>query len=257
MNIVKSKPLISIIIPAYNCRDTIEETLDSVLKQSLQDFEVIIIDDDSNDDTYNMISDYILDYPNFSLYKNRNNLGVAETRNKGFDLAQGEYIALLDADDVWLPTKLQKQYELFESSNCDVVYTSYKMFQNDDSTIQKQYITKTFVTYEDMLKENYIGCSTVMLKSQICTQYKMNADVYHEDYAYWLLLLRKKIMFLGLNEVLVNYRIIESARSHNKINALYHRLKIYIVNENIGIIYSVYLLFTYILRGLKKYKWEK
>jgi len=253
LNIVKNKPLVSIIIPAYNCRDTIIETLDSVLKQSLQDFEVNYIDDGSNDDTYKMVNDYILDLSNFSLYKNRNNLGVADTRNRGFDLAEGEYIALLDADDIWLPTKLQKQYELLKSSDCDVVYTSYNMFKNNDYSNLKQYDTKTTITYKDMLKENYVGCSTVMLKSQICAQYKMNADVYHEDYAYWLLLLRNNVKFSGIDEPLINYRIVQGARSYNKLKALKNRFHILANVEKIGYLKSLMMISSYVIRGILKY----
>ena len=118
--------IVSIITPAYKCRNTIEETYKSVLAQTFSDWEMIIIDDCSKDDTFNIASNYSRKDSRIRIIRNEVNSGVAATRNRGLDVALGSFIAFLDSDDIWYPEKLEKQIRFMEDNEYALTYTSYQ-----------------------------------------------------------------------------------------------------------------------------------
>lgn len=245
--------MFSIIIPAYNAEKYIVETLESVSKQKFDDYEVIIIDDASKDRTVELINDYICDKKNFRLYKNSENMGVANSRNKGFKLAKGRYIALLDADDIWLPEKLGKQYDVLMETEADIVYTSYELIDERSESLNKVYATKESATYKSMLKENYIGCSTVVFRRQITNEILMDSGYSHEDFAFWLECLRNGCVAIGLTEPLMQYRILRGSRSFNKFKALRGRARILYKREHLSSLKVLYFILLYSLNGVRKY----
>lgn len=245
--------IISVVVTAYNCENTILETLQSIASQTFCEYEVIIINDSSTDSTCLIIDEYIADKSNWLLYSNVSNEGVAVSRNIGFALASGEYIAILDSDDIWTEKKLEKQYDFIQKENVDLCYSSYSYFTHDPSDVLYSYITKENAVYENLLKENFIGCSTVVIKRSITEQLKMSSNINHEDYAYWLAILKAGYIVKGMKEVLVKYRFIKHSRSYNKFKAMKNRFDIYYKNEGLGLIRSLYYFVHYVFNAAKKY----
>lgn len=244
---------VSIIIPTYNCEKYIIETLESVSNQSFQDYEVIIIDDCSTDSTVKKIESFIQLKSNFYIYRNTINLGVSETRNYGFSLSTGRYIALLDSDDIWSFDKLEIQLLFMQKNKYKFTFTSYNLVDNNSNYIGKTYITKETVTYNDLLKENYIGCSSVIFTRDISEKYKMLSNYSHEDYAFWLDILSSGVVGYGILKPLLNYRIMGGGRSSNKIHAFFNRYEILKKKENLSSYNLLYYMSNYMIQGMLKY----
>lgn len=245
-------PFFSIIIPVYNCEKTIEETLNSVISQTINDYEIIIINDSSSDNTMELVEKYKDKFNDIKVISNFKNLGVAESRNRGFQMAVGKYVALLDGDDVWVNDKLEKQRSVIESTGCDICCTAYNFIDSNSQSIKKTYNVPNKIDYKMLLKENQIGCSTVVIKRSLLSNYLMNSRYSHEDYALWLRLTREGASITGINEPLMNYRILNNSRSFNKIRSAKGRLMIYVDQENFSLIKSLYYFFHYAANGIMK-----
>lgn len=247
------KSLCSVIIPMHNCATTIRQTVESARKQSYGDLEILAIDDASTDTTPEIIAAMAEADPRIRLVRNTANLGVAKTRNRGFSLAKGEYIALLDGDDLWEPDKLREQIALMEKSGCDFCYTSYSYMDGSGNEIGRPHIIPRSCTYTDLLRENFICCSTVLLRAEPTRQYQMKPEFFHEDFVYWLELLKAGYTAAGCQRVLAKYRLLRQGRSHNKIQAAKNRWEIYRNYCRLGLGESLSFFLCYALNGLKKY----
>ncbi len=249
---VKKNCFFSVIVTAFNCEKYILETLKSIDAQTFKDYETIIINDFSEDNTEKIIRDFI-NKENWSLYSNNKNEGVVYSRNKAFEFAKGKYIAIIDGDDVWENDKLEKQYEILKNSDIGLCYTSYSFI--DENAKSKRYIykIKETATYSSLLKENYIGTSTAVFKTEYIKKFKMHPDVAHEDYYYWLTLLKNGAKAQGIIEPLVKYRIHGEGRSYNKLQAAKNRFKIYRLYEKLGLIKSSACFVSYVFHAIKKY----
>lgn len=245
--------LVSVIMPAYNAEKYISKAIKSVMNQTYHNWELIVIDDGSADSTVDVVSKIAAVEHRVHLYKNQSNMGVSKTRNKGFDLAKGKYIALLDSDDFWHSDKLEKQLALLKEKNADVVYSSYSLINEQSPDKAKAYIVAQQTSYSDMLCENIIGCSTVLMRSEITKMYCFDSAFFHEDYVLWLTLLKDGYSFAGCKEVLVDYTVVQNSRSHNKIKAAKNRWIIYRKSQKLSIPKSAAAFFSYMLNGIKKY----
>ena len=223
----KTTPLVSVIIPAYNAERFLEETVRSVMNQTVQDWELLILDDCATDGTYALAERLAAEDDRITLLKNEQNMGVARTRNRGFDLCRGKYVALLDSDDVWHPEKLERQLARMEETAADFSYTSYAIVDIEGKKTKADFLVPGEVTYSDQLTRNAIGCSTVMLKKELLDKYRFATDFYHEDYVLWVQLLRDGCRAAGCTEVLVDWRYVENSRSFNKMKAARNRWRIY------------------------------
>lgn len=247
--------IVSVIIPCYNCSEFIEMTLKSVLEQSYEEFEIILIDDYSSDDTYSLMVALANNDKRIRVYQNERNIGVALTRNRGVELAVYEYVAFLDADDVWERDKLKYQMNLLLNNKyIDVSYTAYRLFDEKLDNCLNEYNVPKSVNYKCMLYENIIGLSTVVIKKTAFNKFKMTNNYIHEDYELWLKLLKNNFRFAGINKFLVKYRVFNSSRNASKINSLIGRLKILYYEEKINPILICKYSFVYGIRGISKYK---
>lgn len=245
---------ISVVITTYNYEKIIKRTLESVYNQTFKYFDVVIIDDCSSDNTTDIIKEYIADKESFSLYINEKNMGVSLSRNKGIEIASGDYIAILDGDDLWHEEKLERQYEFLKNNNVDLTYCSYSYFTSDENDELLVYRTKPCATYKGLLKENYIGCSTVLIKSDVAKNNKFSPDIEHEDYAYWLNLLKMGYNLKGDTNAYVAYRYSKMGRSSVKSKALKNRFYILHKIEQLSLIQSLYFFVCYGFYALvKKY----
>ncbi len=246
-------PIVSIIMPAYNSSPFIAESILSVRNQTFSEWELIVIDDGSSDDTCEKVEALAKDDCRISLYKNEKNVGVARTRNRGFDICRGKYVALLDSDDVWAPEKLSKQLDLLENTGAHIVYSSYAIVGLNNENLKKDYKVPEEIDFEGLLKENVIGCSTVMLQSDIVKKHKFEPGFFHEDYTLWLDLLRSGHKAAGCSETLVNWRYVENSRSFNKRKSARNRWRIYRRHLKIPFFKSLYYFSAYAAASIKKY----
>ena len=183
------RPLVSVIMPAYNAEKYIEEAIRSVLSQTYTNWKLLILDDGSTDRTAELAERFANADTRIRLLRNPQNMGVARTRNRGFDMANGDWAALLDSDDVWHSDKLEKQLAAAERSGADMIYCSYSMMDADGRRIS-DFIVPERTSYAAMLEESVLSCSTVLLSRSIYSEYRFSTNYYHEDYALWLRLLR-------------------------------------------------------------------
>lgn len=247
-------PLVSIIMPAYNAGRLITVAISSVQSQTISDWELLVIDDCSKDKTLETAQTIAKEDCRIHVYSNEVNSGVAKTRNKGLDLCRGKYIAFLDSDDTWHPEKLQVQLNKLQQSGADISYTSYAIV---NSTGQKQcpdFLVPETVSFDAMLRENVIGCSTVMLTVEIGKRYKFESSFYHEDYVLWLQLLQSGYRAVGVPEVMVDYFYHGDSKAGNKRNAARERWNIYRRFLQLSLVKSSWYFAHYVLAGIRKYR---
>lgn len=249
---MNNNPLISIITPCYNAGLFIEETILSVLAQTYQNFEMIIIDDCSTDNSVAIIEKYILQEARIKLLSNEHNIGVAKSRNKGINTSSGNYIALLDSDDIWFPMKLEKQIQFMLDKNILMSYSAYNTIDTDNNVIG-YFPVREKTTYSDLLRTSNIGTLTMIYDVKQLGKLYFE-DIGHEDYLLKLHILKKIPYAEGLSEVLASYRIADNSVSSNKFKAALWQWKIYRDIEKISLFKSVYYFLHYAYHGIFKYK---
>lgn len=251
-NIKDKKPLVSVIVPAYNAQAYIDTAVRSVLAQTMPELEVLVLDDCSTDDTAARIRQLAQTDPRVRPVFNEENMGVAKTRNKGLDMAAGEYVALLDADDFWYPDKLEKQLAVIQSTGADLVYSGYALVDNNGEKI-KDFFAPPTETMDSLLTQNGIGCSTVLFSRSVADNYRFRTDYYHEDYVLWMQLLQDGLTAVGIPEPLVDYRVHANSRASNKLASSGHRWYIYRHFLGFSVLKSTWITLKYAFVGLKKH----
>lgn len=246
-------PLVSVVMPAYNAGRFLEEAVRSVMAQTVTDWELLILDDGSTDDTLILAQNLAQTDCRIRVLPNEHNMDVARTRNRGFDLCRGEYVALLDSDDVWLPHKLEMQLKRMEQTGADICYCSYAIVDANGEKSRPDYLVPGQTDFDKLLRENVIGCSTVVLSRKVVENHRFETAFYHEDYVLWLKLLRSGFRAAGCTEPLVHWRLIENSRSFNKRKAAGNRWRIYRDYLHLPLGKSVQAFAAYGAAGLKKY----
>lgn len=274
--------MISVIIPIYNSGNYIKKALDSVLVQDVEK-EVILIDDFSTDGTREWLdeifeSHYVVSEKNHvgteietenlvcilewqgtikdtavRYYKNNVNYGVAKTRNFGVEVAMGDYIAFLDADDWWSPDKLVRQIKMLNKTNAVLCNTAREFVNPDESPIGHIVDTPQKITLKEIEKTNCINCSAVLVKKEALLKYPMEHDDAHEDYLTWLKILKEYKYAVGINAPLLKYRLTIGGKSRNKFKSAYMTYKTYCY-AGYNKFKSFIMMFPYTYNGLKKYK---
>ena len=248
------KSLVSIITPAFNCKDTIKETYESIKKQTYGFWEWIVIEDHSSDGSFEYIKEIIDGDDRVILLQTPQNSGAAVARNLGIEKAKGKYIAFLDADDLWKEDKLSHQIAFMNEKNCAFSFTNYDLLYSNGK-IKNHRIRKDIVTYKQLLKTNYIGCLTAMYDSFILGKVFMPLDCEkREDHGAWLDIVRAGINAYRLDEYLSIYRIGNGTVSSNKAKMMKYQYRLYRKHEKFGVIKSLwYTLICSFNKLLKKY----
>jgi len=216
-------PLVSIITPVYNCQDFLAQTIDSVLSQTFKEWELILIDDCSEDESFSVAQKYVSTDSRIILKRLSVNSGPAVSRNEGIKIARGRYIAFCDSDDIWCEEKLSLQIGAMNSTQAKVCFTSYYKMLEDGIKTERIVRALPEVTYDMLLSSNFIGCSTAMYDTSRCGKVYMPDIKKRQDYGLWLRLLSGGGHAIGLFEPLVYYRLRTNSVSSNKlIAAQYH-----------------------------------
>ena len=244
------KDFVSVVIPAYNCTAYIALAIDSALGQQVP-LEVIVVDDCSTDDLPGLITRYRED-SRVRYVRNEKNLGVAKTRNRGVSLARGEYVAFLDADDYWAQGKLRLQLERIREEHAVICSTAREMMTPEGRLTGFVLPVKEDLTYRDMLRQNYIGCSSVLIKTSVAREFPMHHDDAHEDYLMWLEVFQKYGYGCAINEPLLKYRLSNTGKSGNKLHSARLTYRTYRYH-GLGRLRTLVCFCSYACYGVKKY----
>ena len=242
--------LVSIITPSYNSAEFISQTITSVLDQTYQNWEMIIVDDVSTDNSLEVIQFYKEKDNRIKLYKLAQNSGAGIARNKGIELAKGDFIAFLDSDDLWLPNKLDYQVKFMINNNYNLTYTSYNLIKENGEDLGKTILCKAKLSYDRMLYSNKIGCLTAMYNVKYLGKIYMPEIRKRQDYALWLKILKKEKFAFGLQKVLACYRDRSNSISNNKIEMLKWNWNLYRNVEKLSYIQSVFYVTSNVINKL-------
>lgn len=265
--------MVSIIVPVYMAKDYIAQTIDMVRKQTYKNWELILVEDCSPDGSAEIIQSVMREMlshelpPELSqerfeagctlteaericLIRKDKNEGAAKARNDGIERAKGRYIAFLDADDVWLPDKLEKELAFIKDKQAAFVFTAYEFGDEDAQGLGKVVAVPERLTYRKALSRTVIFTSTVMFDmSRITKELILMPEVESEDTAAWWRILRAGYVAYGLNEALVIYRRPKKSLSSNKFKAMKRIWNLYRKEEGLTVSVSAFCFCLWAVRA--------
>ncbi|HEX6915556.1 MAG TPA: glycosyltransferase family 2 protein [Chitinophagaceae bacterium] len=247
-----STPLVSVITALYNSGQYINEAIDSVLEQTYPNWEMLIVDDGSTDESAEIVAARAAADSRIRFFQLPKNHGMPfAARNLATANAAGKYIAFLDSDDMWMPEKLEKQVAFMERNDYPISFTGYNKQYEGNAGRKKFIAAKSVVTYRDLLKTNHIGCLTAMYNAEKTGKLEQHPHKY-EDYIMWLQVLKKGYKAYGLNEALAVYRVHSGSISTNKLRMALINWKIYRNIMKLGVLSASWYFLHYCYYGLKK-----
>lgn len=246
--------LVSIVIPVFNAERFIKDTIDSILNQTYTNWELILVNDCSSDNSVKIIQEYLKKDKRIKLIENRKNSKAAITRNNGIKAANGKYICFIDADDFWDKSKLKKQIDFIKTKRCAFSFTGYEFTDEFGNTNGKKVYVPEKISYNQALKNTTIWTSTVMFDMTKLSK----EDIYMpnlsrgQDTATWWKVLKKIDYAYGLNEILSFYRRSNCTLSSNKLVALKRTWNLYRNVEKFGFFRSFYYFCFYCFNAIRR-----
>ena len=241
--------MISIVVPVYNAAPYIENTVQMVLQQTYQDFELILVDDCSTDNSVALLLEQRKDV-RLRLVKKERNQGAAAARNTGLDMASGRYIAFLDADDVWLPHRLEAGLRFMEEKKAGFVFSAYEFGDEQARGTGKIVHVPEKLTYRKALSRTVVFTTTTLFDTTLVPKELLRMPtVPSEDTATWWQILRNGHVAYGLDQVLAIYRRPAKSLSSNKLVALQRIWNLYRKQEKLGLFSSAFYFCFWALRA--------
>lgn len=240
--------LVSVIMPAYNSGRFISIAIDSVMNQTYTDWELLIVDDCSTDNTAKIVSDYLVKDKRIKYFKNLSNSGAAASRNKAVKEAKGQYLAFLDSDDIWKSEKLEKQINFMRKNKYTFTCTSYSKIDKYGENLHRT-VNALTIDYEDMLRR-CPGNSTVVYDASKLGKFIIPLIKKRNDYVMWLKVIKSAGMLQGLDEILSCHRILSNSISSNKASLVKYHWVVYKDIEKIGMLKSTYLIVFWIAKTI-------
>jgi teichuronic acid biosynthesis glycosyltransferase TuaG len=244
--------LVSIITPSYNSSKFIEESVRSVISQSYINWELLIVDDYSEDNSRGIISELADKDKRIKSIFLEKNVGAAETRNVAIRQAKGKYIAFLDSDDLWDSHKLEKQISFMEKKDIAFSFSTYQFMSEDGKKFENVIKAPQKMTYHSYLKNTIIGCLTVIIDREKTGGFEMPNIRSSHDMALWLLVMKRGFSAYGLDENLAKYRIVSSSNTANKLKAAKDVWSVYRRVERLSFGYSIICFVGYTFNAIKK-----
>ncbi|WP_255424493.1 glycosyltransferase family 2 protein [Apibacter sp. HY039] len=245
-------PSISIITASYNSEKYLSDTIRSVINQTDTDWEWLIVDDNSSDNSVNLIKS--IKDQRIKLIESNQNYGAAKARNIGLKLAKGRFITFIDSDDIWLPDFLTTTKNFLLNNNEELVYSSYKRYDEQLNPLLSDFIAEDHITYERILYNCPMPMLTTMYDSQRIGKILIPENVYkREDYALWINVLKIVSEARAIVKPLAVYRIRENSYSRNKFKIAYYQFLVYYNFLKLSLPKSIYYTIQWSLNGLKKY----
>jgi teichuronic acid biosynthesis glycosyltransferase TuaG len=247
------QPLVSIITAMYNSEAYIDSTIESVISQTYQLWEMIIVDDCSTDKSAELVLEWAKKDTRIKYYKLEKNFGAPyAARNFATSKAQGQFIAFLDSDDLWLSEKLEKQLAFMTLNDHEISFTAYSKLYEANPEKKKVINVPAEVDFEELLKTNHIGCLTAMYNVIKVGKLSQPGPQYHEDYIMWLKTLQKGYKAYGLNEILAFYRVHNKSISTNKLKMAGVTWNIYRQSIGLSFFKSLRCFLSYAINGFRK-----
>jgi glycosyltransferase involved in cell wall biosynthesis len=246
--------LVSIITPTFNSASYIAETIQSVQNQTYQNWEMIIVDDGSTDETVSIIQQIQKTEHRINLVIQPKNVGPAITRNIGIELVQGKYLTFLDADDLWFPDFIQNSITTIQQTKVPFVFSSYRRADESLNFVYSDFIVPQKVTYHDILKTNSISCLTAFLDIEVLGKKFMPIIHKRQDMGLWLQYLKEIPFAHGIQEPKAIYRIRKNSLSRKKSDLIKYQWQFYRKVEKLSVIHSAYYMVHWMVRGFLKYR---
>ena len=246
------KSLVSIVTPVHNSEAFISGCINSVIAQTYENWEHILVDDSSTDNSAQIVKEYTEKDDRIKLIQLELNSGAGIARNKAIEAATGDYIAFLDSDDLWTADKLERQIQFMQKHEYYFTFTSYNTINEKGDDISRLIKVKDRVTYKSALYKNPIGCLTVIYDRNFFGKQYMPPIRKRQDYALWLRLLKKTDAY-GLNEVLATYRLRSDSISANKFDLLKYEWRIYREVEGLSLPKSLFYILSAVVLKMKSY----
>jgi len=250
---INESDLVSIITPLHNASTYIAETINSVISQTYKDWELIVVDDVSEDDSVQVVEKFVETEPRIKLIKLTENSGAAVARNTAIRAASGRYIAFLDSDDLWLPEKLETQLAFMQQHNYAFSFSAYERIDENGRPLGLVGVPEK-ISYRQMLKTSVIGCLTAIYDTAFFGKVYMPLIRKRQDYGLWLKLLKQAEFAYGIQQSLARYRIRRDSISSNKLNTSTFNWRLYRQVENLSLIASCYYFAHYAVRGVLRNK---
>ena len=252
---MKDYGLVSIITPNYNGRAVISHTIESVLAQTYQNWELLIQDEGSSDDSFDIVERYVKLDSRIKWERNEYNMGAAMTRNNAISRSEGAYLAFLDNDDLWLPTKLEKHLEFMENNQCDFSFTKYEHVDDNLVPLGVQALVVKKLTYQKLLVHCWPGCSSVMYKQDVNNKvYAVDCEN-NDDQEQFFEAIKGCKNAMGFDECLTLYRVRSGSRSSNKWKLIKPYIDVMNRIQGQNLFMSYFYLFTHMfIKTFFKYK---
>ena len=244
--------LVSIITPCYNAERFIRETIESVIAQTYTNWEMIIVDDCSKDNSAEIIKEYAAKDSRIKYLKTEKPSGSPTLpRNIGIQNAKGRYIAFLDSDDIFCPRKLDNQLKCF-TDKVGIVFSNYEKIRFDGTRDNRIIVAPKRISYNKLLESGYIGCCTMMYDTEK-SGYMQFRPVGQEDYVFELEILKKGYIAVNTNTVEALYRIVENSRSSQKLEMAKRQWNVLRRIEKLSFIEAAYYFCHYAIKGTLKF----
>ncbi|MEK5585137.1 glycosyltransferase family 2 protein [Paenibacillus sp. FSL P2-0536] len=243
--------LVSVITPAYNSEKYIKECMESLINQTYQNWEMIIVNDNSTDNTKDIVEEYIKKDPRIKLYNEQVNSGAAAARNKAINESKGRFIAFLDSDDTWKFNKLERQIPFMLNNNYGFTFSSYENMSDRPNRQKKIYRAPNKINYEQYLKNTIIGCLTVILDKEVLGEIRVE-EGFLEDVLTWMKYLKEGHTAYGLDENLASYRITGNSVSSNKFKNSIRYYNCLREKQKLSILKSIYCQIGYMFNATMK-----
>jgi len=228
-------PEVSVITPAYNAARFLDEAIRSVRAQTFPSWEMIVVDDDSNDETATIVERWAASDPRIRLVRQSPNQGAAAARNRALAEARGQFVAFLDSDDLWRPEKLEVQVAFMREIEAVFTFSTYSIVDERGEPIGRPVLAPERVDYRFLLRNTIIGCLTVMLDRSRLGPLRMPPLRQHEDLSLWYELLKRGVEARGIRRDLALYRVVRGSASRNKIRSALHMWKVYRDQEKLSL----------------------
>lgn len=243
---MSTTPLIGIITPAYNASKLIEQTIASVQSQTFTDWEMIIVDDGSKDNTLEIITKISELDPRIKVFSQANQ-GPAPARRLALTKTKARYICFLDSDDLWLPTKLQDQLSFMHQEDCALSFTQFRRINFYGTETGRLIPVPKKVSYKELLTHNVIACLTVMIDTTKTGPLEISDEGY-DDFILWLSVLKKGYLGKGLQKDLARYRIVSGSVSSKRTRAIKWVWNIYRKVERLSLLRSSIYMAQYLVK---------
>ncbi|MFH4803745.1 glycosyltransferase family 2 protein [Vibrio diabolicus] len=249
-----NEDVVSIIMPTYNSEQTVVESIQSVLSQTYKNWELIIVDDRSTDNTWQVIQTYADKYDNIRVFQNTENLGAGASRNFAIKKAKGRFIAFLDSDDLWMENKLAEQIPFMLENNYPLTYTHYSRFNSEEEL--SVVTAPEYTTYKKLMYSNVIGCLTAVYDTQALGKRYMPLIRKRQDMGLWLDILKDTPKAYCLPKPLAKYRM-DSGMTANKFSVLSYQWKFYRDVVGLSLPRSLFTFSVYAVKGTMKHRTKR